>query len=458
MADLFGSLTMAARALQSQQVGLDVVGQNIANVNTAGYARRALDLSAVPPADNLSAGGGVEVTTIRAIRDQFLERRLRLERPAEGRESALADTLSVVEAALGSSGSSVDASLNAFFDAWSDLSQDPTSSTMRQAVIVQSTALSTAFNDMAARFHDVRKQADDGVRGAVDDINQLVGRIAALNDSIARAGGTGPMSASLQDQQGEAIKALSELVDIDVLQNKTGGVDVSFANGRALVIGVTPYTIDVGANAEGMAQLSSGGADVTGEISGGRLAGLLSARDVVVPRYQEQLDTIAYRLSQEVNALHQAGYDLNGNSGANVFQPLASVTGAAAALRLDAALAANPRLVAAAAAPTAGDNVVARQMAALRDARVFNGTGTFNDAWADLTYAVGQDSASAVAEQQSRKEIVAQVESLRDAVSGVSLDEEAMMMMKFQRAYEANARFFSTVDSAISTLLNLVGN
>jgi flagellar hook-associated protein 1 FlgK len=458
MADLFASLTSAARALQAQQVGLDVVGQNIANVNTAGYARRQLDLASVPPTDRLSAGGGVEIETIRAVRDQFLERRLRLERPAEGRESALADTLGVVEAALGSSGSSIDASLDDFFDAWSDLAQDPTSSTMRQAVIVQASSLATAFNDMAARLQDVRKQADDGVRGAVDDVNQLVGRIAALNDSIARAGGTGPMSASLQDEQGEAIKALAGLVDIDVLQNKTGGMDVSFANGRALVIGVNAYAIDVGATAEGLATLSSGGADVTSEISGGRLSGLLDARDVVVPKYLDQLDTIAYTLAQQVNSLHGAGFDLAGNPGAAVFRPLSLSAGAAAALAVDPALAANPRLVAAAATATAGDNGVARQLAALRDARVFNGTGTFNDAWADLTYSVGQDSASAVAEQRSRAEIVAQIESLRDAVSGVSLDEEAMMMMKFQRAYEANARFFATIDSAISTLMNLVGN
>jgi flagellar hook-associated protein 1 FlgK len=456
--DLFGSLTMAARALQIQQIGLDVVGQNIANVNTAGYARRELDLTSVPPADFLSAGGGVEVESIRAIRDQFLERRLRLERPAEGRESALADTLGVVEAALGTSGSSIDASLNDFFDAWSDLSQDPTSSTMRQAVIVQASALSTAFNDMAARFEDVRKQADDGVRGAVDDINQLVQRIAALNDTIARAGGAGSMSATLQDEQGEAVKALSELVDIEVLTNKTGGVDVSFANGRALVIGENAYGVTLGTTAQGFVTISSAGTDVTSEISGGRLAGLLDARDVVVPKYAAQLDAIAFTLAQHVNALHATGFDLDGNPGAAVFAPLGAPSGAAAGLRVGPALAANPRLLAAAASPSAGDNGVARQLAALRDARVVNGTGTFTEAWADLAYAVGQDAAAAVAEQQSRQEIVEQIESLRDAVSGVSLDEEAMLMIKFQRAYEANARFFTTIDSAITTLLNLVGN
>jgi flagellar hook-associated protein 1 len=458
MSDLFGSLTMAARALQTQQVGLDVVGQNIANVNTAGYTRRQLDLAAIPPSDRLSAGGGVEVTTIRAIRDQFLERRLQLERPAEGRESALADTLSVVEAAIGSSGSSLDSSINDFFDAWSNLAQDPTSSTMRQAVIVQSNALAAAFNDMSSRLEDVRVQSDDGVRSAVDDINQLVSRIATLNASIGRAGGTGAMAASLQDEQNEAIKSLSELVDVSVLQNDIGGVDVSFANGRALVIGDNAYAIDVQSAATGMATLYSGGADVTSEISGGRLAGLLEARDVVVPKYLTQLDTIASTLMQQVNTLHKAGYDFNGTAGLNVFQPITGNLGAAAGMTVNPALVADPRLVAAAGTASAGDNGIARQLAALRDTRVVGGTATFTDAWADLAYAVGQDSASATAELKSRTEIVSQIESLKDAVSGVSLDEEAMMMMKFQRAYEANARFFTTVDSAISTLLNLLGN
>jgi flagellar hook-associated protein 1 len=457
MSDLLASLTSAARALQAQQTGLDVVGQNIANVNTAGYARRQVSLASVAPSDNRSAGGGVEVTDIRATRDEFLERRLRLERPAEGRESALADTLSVVESALGSSGSSVDASLTAFFNAWSDLSQDPTSSTMRQAVLIQAQSLTTGINEMAQRFQDVRLQADDGIRGAVDGINQITQQIANLNESIARAGGAGPMAASLQDQQSEAVKSLSELVDVDVLQNETGGVDVSFANGRALVIGVNAYRVDVSRDASGLAALQSGGSDVTREISGGRLAGLLDARDVTIPSYMDKLDAIAYTLASRVNAQHAAGFGLDGTPGGDVFTPPGSQAGAALSLSVDAGLAANPRLLAAASSSSAGDNGNARQLAALRDARLFGGgTGTFNDAWADLTYTVGQDSATAVAEQKSRQEIVTQIESLRDAVSGVSLDEEAMMMMKFQRAYEANARYFSAIDSAITMLMSIL--
>jgi flagellar hook-associated protein 1 FlgK len=104
MSDLFSNLSMASRALTAQRMGLDVVGQNIANVNTAGYTRRVLDLAAVPPYDPHSAGSGVEIEGVRSVRDRLLDQRLRVEQPAEGMETAIAEGLSVVEATLGESG------------------------------------------------------------------------------------------------------------------------------------------------------------------------------------------------------------------------------------------------------------------------------------------------------------------------------------------------------------------
>ena len=126
----------------------------------------------------------------------------------------------------------------------------------------------------------------------------------------------------------------------------------------------------------------------------------------------------------------------------------------ASSITVSAAISADPGKVAAAAVPVPGDNQSARALAALKDGAVLNG-GSFTDAWAQLVYRVGTDSQTAQQELASRKELVAQVESLYDAVSGVSLDEEAMTMLRFQRAYEANARFFRAIDEAIQTLLNM---
>jgi len=159
-----------------------------------------------------------------------------------------------------------------------------------------------------------------------------------------------------------------------------------------------------------------------------------------------------------LNTLHQAGFDLAGAAGLPFFTPLAGAAGAASTLSVNAAVAADPNLVVAAGVAAAGDNQTARQIADLRDARVmFGNTATLHDAWGRLIYQAGTDTQVARQEQRSRGEIILQVEALRDSISGVSLDEEAANMIRFQRAYEANARFFTTVDESIETLINMVG-
>jgi flagellar hook-associated protein 1 FlgK len=135
---------------------------------------------------------------------------------------------------------------------------------------------------------------------------------------------------------------------------------------------------------------------------------------------------------------------------------LTGSTGAAAAIRLDPAIAGDASLIAASATTEAGGNTVARAIAALRDATVLEGgTATFHDAWGQLVYRVGRDVLNAQSDQSSRSEIVNQVETLRDQVSGISLDEEAAMMLRFQRAYEANARFFRVIDETLEMLMQL---
>ena len=187
------------------------------------------------------------------------------------------------------------------------------------------------------------------------------------------------------------------------------------------------------------------------------MAGLVAARDVNIPGYRSALDTMAYEVVQQVNTLHDAGFTLGGTDAPPFFQPLGAVAGAAAQIAVDPTVAANASLIAAGSvAATPGDNGTARALAALRDARVLSGnSATFTGFYTDLVYDVGQDRSVAVSEGAVRAEVVQQIENLRDGVSGVSLDEEAASMMRFQRAYEANARFFTTVNQTLDVLLNL---
>lgn len=452
MSGLTESLAMAARAMQAQSFGLETVGQNMANLNTPGYSRRLVQLAEVPP----GSGGGVRIIGAPAQRDALVEARLRRELPLAGREAATAESLSVVETAIGTAGSSLDANLTAFFDSWQALSQSPTSPIARDNVLQQGRLLARSFAEMSSRLDQSTQEADRQVRASVNDINTITRNVASLNASIARANGAD--AEALKDQLGEQLDSLAELANITVLSNPDGSADVTLASGRALVVGENQYVLGVGnAPVTGLATITSAGVDVTSEIGGGKLAGFLDVRDTLIPSYRTQIDQLAYDVSGQVNALHQAGFDLAGGTGHNFFAPIGAVAGAARTIALDAGVAGNPSLIAASQTGTVGDNQVADALGRLRDANVAaGGTATFAQAWSQVVYRVGNDSASAQADQTSRQGIVKAVERLRDSVSGVSLDEEAAAMIKYQRAYEANAKFFAAIGDTLDTLLRIV--
>jgi flagellar hook-associated protein 1 FlgK len=456
--DLFSTLTAVSRALDAQRYGLDVAGQNIANVNTPGYARRTVDLIALAPEAPGTAGRGVDVVGVRALRDRLLETRLTNETPAQSREAAMAEALSVVESALGKPGTSLDANLQKFFDSFAELSEMPTSASHRESVIIQGEGLAAAFSDMAGRLESARLDADRAARGTVDDINSLVERIAALNVSIGNASSR-ERSLHARDEQFDLVRQLSELVDVQVLDREEGGIDLSIGNGRSVVVGETAYKIQVTATApNGHAAFSINGANVTSEIKAGRLGGFLQVRDSNIPDYMSRLDTLAYAVATEVNALHSTGFDQTGAAAGTFFTAPAAVAGAAKGMAVRPALAADSRLIAAGSTTDAGSNTTARAIAGLREATVLNGnTATLSDGWGQIVYRVARDAKTATDERNSRQEIVRQIDALRDAVSGVSLDEEAMNLLKFQRAYEANARFFQVIDQTLEMLLQMSG-
>lgn len=459
MSNIFASLGAAARALEAQRAALDVAGQNIANVNTPGYSRRVVDFAAVPPETPHSPGRGVDVIAVRALRDRRLDERLVNELPAEKREAAASQALSLVEGIVGMPGQSLDVHLTRFFDAFSELAQTPTSAVSRQQVQLQGEALAAAFREMAGRLESSRRQIDRDIAAIVESVNEIAGRIASLNTAIASA--SGQQRLHLEDEQSVAIRALAELLDVKIIARGEGGVDLAIARGQALVVGGTSYGVTATASPpSGLSQIvaSSDGTDVTSEIAGGRLGGLIRVRDASLPAYLEALDTIAYEIVGQVNAIHAAGYDQDGNSGGAFFAfstPPSGVAGSAAAITLSPTIASNPRAIAAAGAPESGDNAAARAIAALRNARVLsNNTATFHDAWAQIVYSVGRDARAAADEQRSRSEIVRQIDALRDQVSGVSLDEEMVQLLKYQRAYEANARFFVAIEETIDLLMD----
>jgi flagellar hook-associated protein 1 FlgK len=455
MAGLLDSLSVATSGLSAARMGLDVTGNNIANINTPGYARRTLQLAEVAPHDATSAGRGVEVVQIRALRDLYIEARIGREQGGQAYDAAVLEGLEAVEAAIGLPGQSIDARLTAFFDGFSALASDVTSITARDTVVREGQTLGAAFGAMSDRLAEMQRVHDRSLQDSVVELNRLATTVAQLNGRIVIGGADVD---ALRDERSVALTRMAELANVNVLNRADGAVDVTVPSGHALVVGANAYPVTMTPQPpSGFVSLSLSDYNITSQLTGGRIGGLLDLRDTKLPAYQAALDQLAYDIATQVNALHVTGFDGTGAPGGNFFDAPVAVAGAARALSVSAGVAADPRLVAGSGTSSVGDNQVARAIAGLRDSRVMSGgTATAAEAWANLVYQVGSDVRAGEASAVTRDQIVRQMQRLRDQYSGVSLDEEAANLMRYQRSYEASARYFTTIVDTLDTLMAMV--
>lgn len=456
MAGLLDSLTAATSGLTASQLALDVTGQNIANINTPGYVRRRIEFAERAPTDATSAGRGVDVVEIRALRDNYVESRIGHEMAGKSRDAAMLDGLRGIEAAVGLPGNAIDAKLTAFFDSFTALATDVTSPALRDTVVREGQELGRAFNALSADMAEAQRTTNRSIQDSVEELNQLASKVAQLNARIT--GGGGHDAEALTDERQVALQRMAELADVSVLNRADGAVDVTVAGGYALVVGASSYGVTATPQPpSGFVSLGLADYDITDRLANGRIGGLIELRDATIPGYQSRLDQLAYDIGTAVNTAHQAGFDASGTAGGPFFTPPGAVAGAAAAMSMSAGVLADPQLVAASGTGAIGDNQAARAIASLRDASAMSGgTATADEAWATFVYQVGADVRATDVSSGTRDQIVRQLQRLRDQQSGVSLDEEAANLMRYQRSYEASARFFTVIVDTLDTLMGMV--
>jgi flagellar hook-associated protein 1 FlgK len=253
------------------------------------------------------------------------------------------------------------------------------------------------------------------------------------------------------------LKQLSEIIGINSFEDADGRVVVSVGSGRVLVESGHNYALTAATNADGHADIawanSSGvPANISSEITSGKMAGWLQARDTKIAGYMSSLDDLAQTLTTAVNTLHAAGYGLNGSHGDALF----SGSGAAD-------MAVNPdilddpnRIAAASAAGTVpGDASNATAIADLRTDLTMSG-GTLDDAANALVSQVGHDVQEAKTYQSHQADMLAYLDNYRESVSGVNLDEEMVNLVKYQAAYNAAAKMITMGDDMLTSLMNML--
>lgn len=454
----FSPFEIGRRALNAQQYGINVTGQNIANVNTPGYSRQRVVMAESLP-QNLARyqlGTGVDIQSVQDFRDRFIESRLQTEVGISGTLTARRDVLSNVEIALrGSESGGLQNALNGFFGAFRDLDANPNSVPLRSIVAQKGAALSGSFQTTRSRLDEIRVNADQNLRSTVETVNSLTKKIADLNGEIGVAEGIGANSSGLKDQRGELVKQVAEMTGARSTQNADGTINLTIGDGRAIVNGTfsTDLTVE-NTPPDGFAAIKIGADDAV--LEEGKIKGLLDAIGETTNQITS-LDGLAASVAQRVNALHTSGTDLDGNAGVNFFD--ASVPVTAANIKINPAIAGNARLVVSSALTQPGQSgTVAGAIANLltdQNTTVGTRTGSFSSIFGSMLADAGQQVSSAETDLQTQGYIIAQVTAQREAVSGVSLDEEAINLMQYQKAFEAAAKFLKVADEMTQTILSL---
>ncbi len=451
------SLYTALSGMNAQRQVLDATAHNIANQTTDGFHRQRVVLR---PAGVGGAGGvfagqdsqlrGVEVVGVTRIIDQLAERRVTLESAREaGARSTAADLARIELAFPEPSDTGLASLLDDFWAGWSDLSMFPADTATRVQTLERAQTVVDGLHRAASDLDQVAATAAAAISTLADDVNDLADRIAQLNASIV---GGGTASNDLSDQRDLVVRQLAELTGAVVHPSDGGMISVSIG-GRELVGGTLTQRVE---GSGGALTWKSDGLAVVAPPS--RAAALIKTVNDVVPRYRSLLDGVAEALATEVNTVHSAGYDRNGATGWNFFDPV-GVTASTIALSADVVgqpdhLAAGAPVLPGPVAPGPFDGEQARAIAAIAG-RVDGPDARHRSMVAQL----GVEVRSAERRSEIQSGVTRAAEARAESVGGVSLDEEMMTLMSSQRAYEASARVLTTVDELLGVLMRtgLVG-
>ncbi|WP_407307274.1 flagellar hook-associated protein FlgK [Desulfosporosinus sp. SB140] len=347
MTSTFFGLELSQRALNSQQLALDVTGNNISNANTAGYTRQSPILAASTPyvisgtGRNLSLGSGTDLNTITRARDAFVDSQFRSETSKQQYWGAKEDSLTNAESILNEpSDNSLSNDMSQFWTAWSDLSNDPQDEGARSVVSERAQELTDTFHNLSKQVSDQQNNLNSSVNVQITQINTYAQQIGELNQQIKQAEVAGDNPNDLRDQRDSIVDNLSKIVNVKVVETKDASFTDRNVNDYKVIIGndspssTTNNTLVDGSTVRlledppptytssdaptdssiGFSKVvwsdDSTGTSVDLGTNLGTLQADLEVRDNYLPSFQGQLDTLAQAIASSVNVVHRTGQGL----------------------------------------------------------------------------------------------------------------------------------------------------
>jgi flagellar hook-associated protein 1 FlgK len=452
---------LASNSLATQQDAMAVAGQNMANVNNPAYAREQAVVQTAPSIDTLAGqeGTGASIVSISEVRDALLDGQIQSENSVTSNYSAQQTALQNAEAYLGeqitdssgasaSSSSGLAAMLSNLFNSFSSMTTgdgDP-------ATVVQSAQeVTNQFNQVSASLSQVQSNLNSSIQNDVASVNQDLSQIATLNQQIMVAQAGGGTADDLVDTREQTIENLAGLMNIQTSAQADGSINVSFSTDQLVAGGSVADCLNT-YDAGGGNLLVKNTSGATLDLTGGSIAGAITARDGALAGLQTGLNSLASQLITQVNNIYSQGFAPGGGSGQDFFSG-----DSAANIAVNSSLVADPsQFQSSSTAGADGDTQIALDLANLGSQPIAAlGGQTFSQNYAQTVTNLGNAIDTATDQLNTSQAISTSLTNQRSSESGVSIDQEMTDMMQFQKAYEASAQLVTTLDSMMETAIDM---
>lgn len=457
MSGIINALNLGKSGLLTGQKALEIAGNNISNVNTPGYSREVPVFTAFPSImiKGVMVGTGSGVSNISREHDSFLSKQIQDKSASLGAEEGKAEPLVEVENVISISENSLAAHIDNFFGVWQALSGDPGNQVARANVMDSGTQLAASFSSSVDGLQAIQRNLDVTLGAKVGELNAKFKEVAELNKTIAGVEAGGPTALSARDRRDLLLQDISYALGGTSIESPSGMASYYLPNGLPLIQDGDAFSL--GMNVVGNVQslqlnLGSQAISLSPDKVGGEINGLLSVRDQVIPDLISNLDKLAFTLANQVNAAHQLGSGLDGVAGRDFFTPPALQAGAATSLTLALG---NYNQVAAGLTSATGDNSNALNISALGGALLIDGSYTFSGFYGQLATDVGSEVSSNKMAVTGNKDSLDLISNLRDNTVGVSIEEEMVSLIRYQKGFEASAKFLTVVNDMLDTLLSV---
>lgn len=448
--------SISTSGLFAAQKAIQVTQNNIANMNTQGYARQQVELSVNTSLSGYgvaaSIGNGVNVDSISRLQDEFLIAQSRGENSQVGYYAEMRGTLSSVESLFSetSKGSMSDRLAN-FFNAWDDLSKFPEENSYRNSLVKASEGLATKFNDMNGTLREVSAKMDREIDIQMKQINELIQKVVNVNTQITKSALEQPNS--LLDERDRYLDQLSSLVNIDVTPDLKNPLLANVKiGGITLVSGTESRPLETMYDSKNEEWLITAGNSLV-SLSSGSLKATVEVRNEVIPAYIAKLDSLAATLINEVNAVHRTGFGLDDSTGNDFF-----VGSGMHNIQVNDLMKTNPeKLAASVSVGTPGNADISKAIASIQNTNLFGG-GTLNPINFYNGFAIEMATTLKITADNEavHTSMLVNVSAQRQQVQGVNMDEELSNLLRFEQYYAANSKVISTVNSLYDTLLNMI--